>query len=429
MESIMPNSSHKPLRVVWICHGVGRAIEEKLSFKKGCPKSQGTGLWIPNTLKTLSAESGISLHVVVPARYMTTLQQSFTVDSIEYHFYRPFERFFDNDYPCKLINKARTLLNLLLPINRWFDYPVNKMRVKRIVDQIRPDIIHLQGAENAYYSATVLPLAGKYPILINIQGFISHSREIKSSKTDQRIQIERTIIKKFKHFGIRTIQMGKDVRAINPEAKLHWLYYTVPQLSVLDVVKTHDLVFYARICKDKGIEDLILALKQIKDNYREVTLLVLGPESSPAYMAFLKQLAEENGVGSSISWLGYQSSQNELFRKASAAKVSVLPTHHDIIPGTIIESLQLGLPVVSYNVGSISELNEEVECVLLVERGDVKGLAREVIRLLSNDDLYQTMRNRGVKCMQKRYQSRNVSKQHLDVYNEVIKDLQSQRHK
>lgn len=429
MESVVPNSSHKPLRVVWICHGVGPAVEEKLSFKKGRPESKGTAPWIPNTLKTLSGERRISLYVVAPARQMTTSYQAITVDSVEYHFFRPFERFFDNDFPGKVINRARTLLNILLPINRWFDYPVNKMRVKRIVDKIEPDIIHLQGAENAYYSATILPLAGKYPILINIQGFISHSREKRSKRLDQRIQIERTIIKLFKHFGVRTIQMGKDVRTINPQAELHWLYYTVPQLSVLDVEKTHDLVFYARICKDKGIEDLILALKQIKDNYREVTLLVLGPESSPAYMAFLKQLAEENGVGSSISWLGYQSSQNELFRKASAAKVSVLPTHHDIIPGTIIESLQLGLPVVSYNVGSISELNEEVECVLLVERGDVKGLAREVIKLLSNDDLYQAMRNRGVKCMQKRYQGRNVTQQHLDVYSEVIKDFYSQRHK
>jgi glycosyltransferase involved in cell wall biosynthesis len=64
-----------------------------------------------------------------------------------------------------------------------------------------------------------------------------------------------------------------------------------------------------------------------------------------------------------------------------------------------------------------------------VERGDVKGLAREVIKLLSNDDLYQAMRNRGVKCMQKRYQGRNVTQQHLDVYSEVIKDFYSQRHK
>ena len=429
MESIKQNHIPKPLRVVWVCHGVGSAIESRLSLKRGGRKSKGTAPWIPDTLKTLSADDRIILHVVAPAKQMTRSYRAITVDSIEYHFFRPFERFFDNNYPGKLINKARTLLNILLPINRWFDYPVNKMRVKRIVDKIRPDIIHLQGAENAYYSATVLPLAGKYPILINIQGFISHSREKRSKRLDQKIQIERSIIKKFKHFGVRTIQMGKDVRAINPNAELHWLYYTVPQLSVLDVEKTHDLVFYARICKDKGIEDLILALKQIKDNYREVTLLVLGPESSPAYMAFLKQLAEENGVGSSISWLGYQSSQNELFRKASAAKVSVLPTHHDIIPGTIIESLQLGLPVVSYNVGSISELNEEVECVLLVERGDVKGLAREVIKLLSNDDLYQAMRNRGVKCMQKRYQGRNVTQQHLDVYSEVIKDFYSQRHK
>lgn len=429
MESVVPNSSYKPLRVVWICHGVGNAIEEKLSFKKGRPGSKGTAPWIPDTLKTLSAESGISLYVVAPARHLTAPEQSVTVNSVEYHFFRPFERFFDNDYLDKLINKARTLLNLLLPINRWFDYPINKMRVKRIVDKIRPDIIHLQGAENAYYSATVLPLAGKYPILVNIQGFISHSIERRSETINKRVQIERTIIKKFKHFGIRTIQMGKDVRAINPNAELHWINYTVPQLKVLDVEKKHDLVFYARICKDKGIEDLILALKQIKDNYREVSLLVLGPESSPTYMSFLKQFAEANGVSSSISWLGYQTSQDELFRKASAAKISVLPTHHDIIPGTIIESLQLGLPVVSYNVGSISELNEEEECVLLVERGDTKGLAREVVRLLSNDDLCQTMKERGIKCIQQKYIDIDIARQHFDAYNEVIKDFHSQRHK
>jgi glycosyltransferase involved in cell wall biosynthesis len=223
--------------------------------------------------------------------------------------------------------------------------------------------------------------------------------------------------------------MGKDVRAINPNAELHWINYKIPQLKVLDVVKTHDLVFYARICKDKGIEDLILALKQIKDDYREVSLLVLGPESSPDYMSYLKQLAEENGVGGSISWLGYQATRDELFRKASAAKISVLPTHHDIIPGTIIESMQLGLPVVSYNVGSISELNDEEECVLLVEKRDIKGLAREVIHLLSNDDLYQTMKDRGIKCIKQKYLDIDLARRHLDVYNDVIKDFHSQRHK
>jgi glycosyltransferase involved in cell wall biosynthesis len=85
--------------------------------------------------------------------------------------------------------------------------------------------------------------------------------------------------------------------------------------------------------------------------------------------------------------------------------------------------------VVSYNVGSISELNDEEECVLLVEKGDIKGLAREVICLLSNDDLYQTMRERGIKSMQNKYHNLDISKQHLDAYNEVIKDFQSQRHK
>ena len=430
MESIKHSYVHKPLKVVWICHAPSSVTETQLNMKKGFPKVQNTTApWISNTLKTLSTEKKITLYVIAPHRGLAASSQMISLGSIEYHFFRPFERFFDSNYNNKVQRKARTLLNLLFPINRWFDYPINKMRVKRIVDRIQPDVIHLQGAENAYYSSTIFPFAKRYPVIITIQGFISHTKDKLNKKTKQRIRIECTIIKMFKHFGVRTTQMSKDLRSINPRVELHWLNYTIPKLRVLDVPKTHDLVFYARICKDKGIEDLILALKTVKKDFPEVRLLVLGPESSPSYTLFLKQLAIENGVDKCISWLGYQPSQDELFRKASAAKISVLPTYHDIIPGTIIESMQLGLPVVSYKVGSIPELNEDEECVLLVERGDIEGLAKQVIKLLSNNDLYKSMVERGIKCMDKRFQNRDIVQQHLEAYSKVIKDFQEKRNK
>ena len=53
-------------------------------------------------------------------------------------------------------------------------------------------------------------------------------------------------------------------------------------------------------------------------------------------------------------------------------------------PGTIIESMLLGLPVISYNTGGIPDLNRNGENVILVEQGDKDKLSAEIIKLLKN---------------------------------------------
>jgi len=134
-------------------------------------------------------------------------------------------------------------------------------------------------------------------------------------------------------------------------------------------------------------------------------------------------MAEEKGVGDCIVWEGFLPSLNDVHNEAAKAKISILPTHWDIIPGTIIESMQLGLPVVSYKAGSIPELNEDRENVLLSEIGDIEGLANNIIRLLTDYDLYNTIRERGIECIKNRYNNENVFQQHLNCYRDVIEDF------
>jgi glycosyltransferase involved in cell wall biosynthesis len=302
------------------------------------------------------------------------------------------------------------------------NYAHNKRVVGKIIQSINPDVIHLQGAENPYYSSTALQFLGKYPLVVNLQRMSLNFFRGNSKEAVKAVEVEQEILSKFKHFSVRTKKMKEDLLSYNPKAITHWVRYNIPELMPKSVKKEYDLVFFAQIGKIKGIEDTIECLKILKSKYRKVTLCIIGSCSS-AYKEYLLKMAEEKGVADCILWKGFLPNLEEVHNEASKAKISVLPTHWDIIPGTIIESMQLGLPVVSYKAGSIPELNEDRENVLLSEIGDIEGLANNIIRLLTDDDLYNTMRDRGIECIKNRYNNENIFQQHLNCYRKVIEDF------
>ena len=53
----------------------------------------------------------------------------------------------------------------------------------------------------------------------------------------------------------------------------------------------------------------------------------------------------------------------------------------------------------------------------------IEGLTNNIIRLLNDDDLYNTIRERGIDCIKNRYNNKNVFHQHLDCYHLVIEDF------
>ena len=93
----------------------------------------------------------------------------------------------------------------------------------------------------------------------------------------------------------------------------------------------------------------------------------IGPRIfSRLYVLF--EAARKKWGGGSISWLGYQATRDELFRKVSAAKISsyLLTTILFRVPSLKVCSLACGGQLQCW---SISELNDEEECVLWWKRG------------------------------------------------------------
>lgn len=360
------------MKVVWICHFSNTEINGILKPWKQVNESAP---WVSLSLKYLEGDKDIDLYVIAPHEYICGVHK-FHLRGIHYIFFNPYIPVYGRHWPRFF---------------RWdymTDFAKSKRIVKRLVEEIKPDVIHLQGAENPYYSSTIFQFLNKYPTILTVQGFYYQSRGIKTGNNLKRMLIEKEILSKIPVCFYRTKKMAKDIITFNPNAKLCWGTYGSFEINPPDSLPNNkfDVVFFARVTKEKGIGDLLHAISIIKESRPSISLCVIGGGNADEF----KCLAKDLRISDNVYWAGFLSTQEDVHSLALQAKISVLPTYFDIDPGTIMESMFLGIPVVSYATDSIPEINEKGEVISLVEKGNVIALANNINELLDDDALRQS---------------------------------------
>jgi glycosyltransferase involved in cell wall biosynthesis len=399
------------MKVVWLCNFANQEMNEH--FKTS--QLNEFAPWINNLIELFRIRTEVDLHIVAPNVFNNT-DCSFNKDTINYHFYKRIPIPYNNKY----VRKIHTFLQIEHITNFFWI----KRKIANCIRKINPDIIHLHGAENPYYSAGILPLFDKFPVLTTVQGFIRNTADI-NSVIRKAIEIEEIILKKSKHIGVRTDEMSKIAHRINPDASLHFHYYPI---TVPSVIKNNigndepiDCLFFASVRKDKGIEDLLVAIHIVKKMYPDITLTVIGGTRN-RYLSYLKKLCSELNIEDNVQFLGFLPTQEDIYRYALQAKICVLPTYHDIIPGTIIESMLLKLPVISYAVGGIPELNRKGKTLILVEKQNINQLAEMIILLLNNADLRKTLAEKAYTLAHERVDKSNVVPDIINAYKSILKE-------
>jgi len=155
------------IKIVWLCHFTNTEVQSLLPlWRKRQPEF---AFWIPNMLKGFEMREDIEIHVISPHIYLKR-STNIKLRNIHYHF----------------IPLGIPLVHLRWPKFFEFDiisnYRLYRKKVKKTIYKIQPDIIDLIGAENVFYSSSILDFKNVYPISVTIQGFISQLKdELKSS--------------------------------------------------------------------------------------------------------------------------------------------------------------------------------------------------------------------------------------------------------
>lgn len=419
------------MKVVLIGHMSSPQIRERLQLKSnfwgncfrkllGKPEMKYTdfALWNTNTIEGFEKVKEVELHVIAPHHGMQNWTCEYEQNGIHYHFYRP--------EPLYLWGVLEKIFNK----KQYTEYPRTRKIVKGFVNKIKPDIVNLVGAENPYYSICGLDVEN-IPLFITCQTVYSNpNRQQLSGKVSKyRWDLEQALFKKASAFCCTNTMYRDLIKSYIPDAivfPLTWPETPFPKLEPCE--KKYDFAFFSMsVSKKKGIDSAIDALAIVKKHKPNVTLLVVG-HADETISEELQHTIKGYGLENNVIFHDFFPSQIDMFNYVQQARFALLPVKMDFLSGTILQAMEMGMPVVTHITSGTPSLNAERETVLLSEIGDVKTMAEQMLRLMDDSELAQKLADNGFLFTQQRHaKSANAIQQRIDQYKAIIDNYRDKK--
>lgn len=177
-------------------------------------------------------------------------------------------------------------------------------------------------------------------------------------------------------------------------------------------------LYVGRIVKEKGINELVEAFKELNSLYPESRLLLVGPEENN-----LDPISEKSkeiiGRLPSIIMTG-PAYGRDLLNFYSAADCLILPSYREGFPNTPIEAGAMGLPCIVTDINGSREIIEDGKNGLVVPSKDSLALLTAMTTLIENKPLYNMMADNARPMIVARFEQGFVRKCLYDYYNEIM---------
>ncbi|MCI6266630.1 MAG: glycosyltransferase family 4 protein [Erysipelotrichaceae bacterium] len=175
------------------------------------------------------------------------------------------------------------------------------------------------------------------------------------------------------------------------------------------------VLYVGRLIKEKGINELINAIKHIDNS--QIKLLILGSTFSEGSKdtEFSKNLKKSiKGIEKRVIFTGYIP-HSEIFKYYQIADIQVIPTICEEAAGLVaIEGMKCGLPIVATKSGGMIEYIDET-CATIVDKDNklVSNLEKAILELYNDKEKCKIMGRNG----KKRAKQFNEKKYYTDFVN------------
>lgn len=300
-----------------------------------------------------------------------------------------------------------------------------KKQFCNLLDEIKPDIIHINGCWMLQCSLTIFWAKRKgYPVVLSPHGMLE-PWDIKKNYWTKKLP---ALLLYQKH----SIQKCDCLIATsdNERNNLQTLGYNknvtiVPNginINGIECKKTwkenKTILFLALYRKNKGIDLLMQAIAQIKDKLYGWKVIIAGIEADYT-INDLEIMAQQLGVSELVKIVGplFGKQKWEAYAKAD---LFILPTLNENFGIVIAESYLSGTPVITTK-GAPWSLIEDYKCGWWIER-NIENLSKAILEFLSTTpEERMRMGLTGAKLVKEYFSSEIVALKMIDLYNAIIK--------
>lgn len=151
--------------------------------------------------------------------------------------------------------------------------------------------------------------------------------------------------------------------------------------------RTQEIVFtnVGRLTEEKNHSMLLEAFQSARRECKNIRLQIVG-EGELEHK--LKQKAQMLGIDTDVAFMGNRKDIPEILANSD---VFILSSVYEGLPLAILEAMAAGLPIISTDVGGISDVIRDNENGLLIRELSVEELTRAILLLANDPDLRNVM--------------------------------------
>ena len=141
------------------------------------------------------------------------------------------------------------------------------------------------------------------------------------------------------------------------------------------------IMFLGVLIKRKGVDDLLEAIKLIKDKpierEYEITIVGTGDEENN-----LKEKCKKLEISNLVEFLGWRNKEQKekLLKKT---QLLVLPSYNEGLPMAILEAISYGIPILGTRVGDVEEAVINGKNGYLIRKGNVNELSEYLYKFIN----------------------------------------------
>jgi glycosyltransferase involved in cell wall biosynthesis len=174
------------------------------------------------------------------------------------------------------------------------------------------------------------------------------------------------------------------------------------------------LLFISRLIPEKGLIDVIHATKLIVQSFKSVELLCVGdgPQRKEA-----EGLVRRLEMESCVSFTGFVE-EEETVKHYLSSTILLFPTyHHEGFSMVLFQAVAAGLPIITTRIRAAADYLKEPDNCLWVEPRNPAMIAKNILYLLNNEPIMNTMKANNI-TLGKEFSASRVTQEFINTYRQ-----------
>lgn len=187
--------------------------------------------------------------------------------------------------------------------------------------------------------------------------------------------------------------------------------------SELTISEPALVVLPARLIRDKGIEDFVIAARKVKQTNPTTRFVVVGAED-PDNPAAIKSSVIDSWVREGvIEWWGHHDDMTSIYHQA---RIVCLPSYREGMPKVLLEAAACGRPLIASDVPGCRDICRDGVNGTLVPPHAPQELAAAITEMLSDPVVQVSYGAAGRQIVEREYSIETIGRQTYTCYERIL---------